>query len=174
MHEITALGDVRSTPASRYAPQFNESELKDTLRKTGIAYVSLGAQLGARSRDQSCYKDGRVQYSLLAQTAAFSEGLTRVIDGAQRFRIALCCAEKEPLDCHRTILIARHLTAAGIDVKHILLDGSVESHASVLNRLLQQFDMRADSLFSTYEEIIADAYQRQEHRIAYRVKSVED
>ena len=108
-HGITAIADVRSSPYSRMNPQFNRETLHAALKGAGIAYVFLGAELGARSRDPDCYEDGKVQYDRLARTAAFQRGLARVQQGAAQYRLALMCAEKEPLDCHRTILVARHL-----------------------------------------------------------------
>src|SRR6266446_5531061 len=106
-HGITALCDVRSQPYSRMNPQFNREPLKQALRDSGILYVFLGAELGARSEDKSCYRNGQVQYDLLARTDLFKRGIERVKDGAHRYRLALMCAEKEPLDCHRTILVSR-------------------------------------------------------------------
>ena len=174
LHQVTAVVDVRSNPSSRWAPQFNKNEIKETLHKAGIIYAFLGDELGAHSKDKACQRDGRVQYSLLAATDAFGIGLARVIEGAKRFKLALCCVEKEPFDCHRTILIARHLIAAGVDVQHILSDGTVESHEGTITRLLRQLKISADSLFCPYEEIIADMYKRQEHHIAFRVKTASD
>src|SRR5258707_92198 len=102
---ITAVSDVRSRPYSRMNPQFNREPLKATLRAEGIKYVFLGKELGARSDDQSCYRNGQLQYDLLAGTELFRQGIERMKEGARSFRIALMCAEKEPLDCHRTILV---------------------------------------------------------------------
>jgi uncharacterized protein (DUF488 family) len=74
LHKITAIADVRSQPYSRMNPQFNVDALKESLKSKGIAYVFLGRELGARSNDPSCYRGGRVQYGLLAQTKLFNKG----------------------------------------------------------------------------------------------------
>src|SRR5690348_7620224 len=121
-HGVTALADVRSRPYSRMNSQFNREDLKDALREHGIAYVFLGKELGARCEDRSCYQNGKVQYSRLAQTKLFEEGLDRVREGANKYCIAMMCAEKEPLECHRTILVSRYLDAMGLQVRHILND----------------------------------------------------
>src|ERR1035441_230157 len=136
-HEISAVADVRSSPFSRLNPQFNRGLLKQVLGESGIAYVFLGQELGARPTDPSCYEAGRVQYARLAQTQSFREGLRRVTEGAQRFRLALLCAEKEPLACHRTLLVARELEKDDVEVVHIHADGQLESHQDAMNRLLQ-------------------------------------
>ena len=62
------------------------------LRASGIKYVFLGRELGARSDDPCHYVGGNVQYDRLSQSALFREGINRVIDGATRYRIALLCA----------------------------------------------------------------------------------
>ena len=49
-HGVTAIADVRSQPFSRYAPQFNKAELTASLRQSGIQYVFLGKELGARGQ----------------------------------------------------------------------------------------------------------------------------
>ena len=166
-HGITAVGDVRSRPYSRQNPHFNREEMERFLREAGIAYVFLGKELGARSQDPSCYEQGRVRYDLLARTDLFQRGLGRVREGMERYRLALLCAEKEPLECHRTILVSRHLDALGIDVRHILADGAMEPHADALKRLAELLNMPETHLFLSPQELVVEAYLRQEERIAY-------
>jgi uncharacterized protein (DUF488 family) len=166
-HGITALCDVRSKPYSRVNPQFNREELKRSLRACGIAYVFLGKELGARSEDPACYEHGKVQYDRLAHTHLFQHGLERVQEGMKKYRLALMCAEREPLECHRTILVARHLVALGLDVRHIHEDGSLENHPDALSRLARMLNLPEHDMFHSREELLADAYRRQEERIAY-------
>ena len=99
-NRVTAVADVRSVPASRFTPQFNRDAIKRALRDVDIKYAFLGAELGARSDDPNCYVNGKVQYARLAQTPAFAEGIERLRRGLATERIALMCAEQEPLDCH--------------------------------------------------------------------------
>jgi len=167
-HGITALCDVRSKPYSRMNPQFNRKELEKALIARGIAYRFLGRELGARSDDPTCYEGGKVKYQKLAETELFKRGLKRVRRGLkENFRIALMCAEKEPLECHRTILVARHLAALGIDIQHIHADGHLESHDDALTRLASMLNLPDHDMFSSRDELMADAYRRQEERIAY-------
>ena len=166
-HGITALCDVRSKPYSRMHPQFNREELKQALGEHGITYVFLGKELGARSEDPSCYENGKVQYDRLAQTDLFRQGLDRVRKGMKEYRIALMCAEKEPLECHRTILVARHLAALGLDVQHIHADGRLEDHATAVGRLKLMLRQPDEDMFRSSEDVLADAYHLQEERIAY-------
>ena len=164
---VTALADVRSAPYSRFNPQFNRETLARALEAQGIRYVFLGRELGARPDDPGCYEEGRVRYARLARTALFRRGLDRVADGARRHRLALMCAEKEPLDCHRTILVARELVRRGIDVAHILADGRIEPHDDTVERLLARRRLAEPDLFASRAERIERAYDAQAERIAW-------
>lgn len=173
-NSVEAIADVRSKPYSRHNPQFNRETLNKDLRENGIAYVFLGAELGARSEDPGCYKNGKVQYDLLAQTPLFKQGLERVKSGAERMRIALMCAEKDPLQCHRTILVSRHLEAQGVEVHHILANGQIELHAEAVRRLKNELGIPDQDLFRSSEELEADAYRKQGERIAYQESTDQD
>ncbi|MFN0101892.1 MAG: DUF488 family protein [Bryobacteraceae bacterium] len=168
-HDITALGDVRSTPYSRANPHFNREDLKSVLKRVGIAYVFLGKELGARSEDASCYERGKVQYDRLALTDRFRHGLDRVQEGMKKYRLALMCAEKEPLECHRAILVGRHIAGLGIPVQHIHADGRLENQADVINRLIHQLALPEYDMFRSHEDVLTDAYKIQESRISYSV-----
>lgn len=170
---IDAVSDVRSRPFSRMNPQFNRENLKTSLSAEGIKYVFLGKELGARSDDQSCYRNGQVQYDLLANTELFKQGIRRVKEGAQKYQVALMCAEKEPLDCHRTILVARELVKEGIGVKHILADGSIEDHESAIGRLIQKLRIPGSDMFRSENIAIDEAYSRQGQEIGYREETQE-
>jgi uncharacterized protein (DUF488 family) len=170
-HGITAVCDVRSQPYSRMNPQFNREPLRDALRAEGVRYVFLGKELGARSDDKSCYRNGQVQYDRLACTDSFKRGLERVREGSQSYRVALMCAERDPLHCHRTILVARHLVGQGVHVRHILANGQIEEHEQALNRLLTNLKLAQDDMFRSNTEIAAEAYRTQAETIAYREKS---
>jgi len=166
-HGVTAVADVRSDPFSRYNPQFNRQALERSLGLSGIHYVFLGRELGARSQDPSCYIDGQVQFACLASTALFESGIERVMRGAEQYVIALMCAEKEPLECHRTLLVAQALVERGVDVAHILADGTVETHGHALERLLELTGLSQQDLFHSHEDLIAEALARQEKKVAY-------
>jgi len=86
-HGITAVADVRSVPISRFTPQFNRDTVERSLHDAGIKYVFLGNELGARTKEATCYVDGRVQYSRLAQTPEF-DGLhcAQIRTGHHRLR----------------------------------------------------------------------------------------
>lgn len=165
---IDVVADVRSSPFSRFNPQFNRDNLSEALRSAGIKYAFFGKELGARADDPSCYINGKVQYSRLASRKEFKEAIARLLKGAADHRIALMCAEKEPLDCHRTILVSQELSKAGCEVQHIHQDGSLETHMEALERLLDVTGIPRTDLFKSKEELLHEALEKQESRIAYQ------
>lgn len=171
--EIAALADVRSSPYSRFNPQYNRETLKQSLAENDIRYVFLGEELGARSKDPHCYIKGKANYEKIANTKMFQEGIDRVLSGAENLRIALMCAEAEPLDCHRTILVARALAAHGAEIAHIHSDGEIETHAHALDRLVSRYSGQTSDLFATREELIEQALKRRGEEIAYQEEQIE-
>ena len=197
-HGVNVVVDVRSAPYSRYLPHFNKEHLAKTLKETGIRYSFLGKELGGQPADRESYDaDGRVVYDKLAETAAFKGGIEYLLDAAavhpstssepapysiQRIdtirgrtaaspaqRLALMCSEKEPLDCHRTLLIAPALAKRGVNVAHIHADGNLESHEGAMNRLLDSFKLPHNGdLFRSREAVIEDAVARQAQRVGAR------
>jgi uncharacterized protein (DUF488 family) len=170
-HDISAIGDVRSSPFSRMNPQYNRENLKTKLASAKIAYVFLGKELGARPEDRSCYRNNKVVYELLAETELFKRGLERVSEGADSYRIALLCAEKNPINCHRAILVSRKLTESGVQVLHILEDGNVDDHGSLEQRMMGAHKLLYEDMFRSYEERLAAAYALQGEQIAYEDES---
>jgi uncharacterized protein (DUF488 family) len=167
MHNVDAVADVRSSPFSRFNPQFNRQSLEQFLKTNGIRYVFLGRELGARSEDPACYENGRVQYARLAQTPSFQNGLERVVNGARSYRIALMCAEREPLECHRTLLVAKALAERGHPVIHIHGDGHLEAHEAAMERLLDRVGLPKADFFQSKDDLLSQALARQEEQVAY-------
>jgi uncharacterized protein (DUF488 family) len=165
---ITAIADVRSYPYSNTNPQFDREALRVALDKASISYAFLGRELGARSIDPSCYLDGKVQYDRLAQTKNFEEGLARIRRGVAKYRVALMCAEGEPLACHRAILVSRCLRESGLNVEHILRDGTLEDHEASMLRLARLLNLHGNHLFRDQSEMISEAYRIQGAKIAYQ------
>ena len=169
-HGVTAVADVRSQPYSR-VPEFNRESLKVALRSSGIEYVFLGRELGARREEREAYETGgRASYERIAGLPAFREGIERLEQGATRDTIALMCAEKNPVDCHRTVLVCRHLRRLGFNIQHILADGTVEQHDTTEQRLVEITNNTA-CLFDHAmppAERIERAYDARGKEIAYR------
>jgi uncharacterized protein (DUF488 family) len=162
---IELLADVRSTPYSRFNPQFRRDTLAAALANNGIEYLFLGEELGARSKDRDCYEDGRISYRKLADTDLFRQGIERLLAAAKTHKTAMMCAEKDPLDCHRTILVARALEARGESIAHILPSGEIEPHEDTLARLRARLEIEPGDLFGG--DANERAYDLRASEIAY-------
>jgi len=167
MHGIQTVCDVRSHPYSQYCPQFNREALELTLRRVGIEYAFFGAEFGARTTDANCYRAGRVDYNRLAETEAFRSGVSGLTRMVETQRVALLCAEKDPLTCHRSILVCRRLRSTIEDIRHILESGETETQRESEYRLMGMLKIVYPDLFSTEEELIEEAYDQQGEKIAY-------
>ena len=118
-HGIEVLADVRSTPFSRFNPQFNRASARAEPRIGAAFATSSWAKSWARAaRDPACFENGRVSYARLARDAALQARPRALCSRRRRSqRVAMMCAEREPLDCHRTILVTRELERAGAAVR---------------------------------------------------------
>ncbi len=174
-HEVTAIADVRSHPYSRYLSHFSQAELKFHLKEARLDYVFLGKELGARPEEESCYVDGKAIYEKIAARKLFTEGIGRLIKGSEKYNIALMCAEKDPINCHRAVLVCQHLRNFDLDINHIHQDSSLESHQELEERLLdlhgynrpKQLSLFEQTLQLSKEEALQEAYINQGLQIAY-------
>ena len=166
-HHVTPLVDVRSVPYSRFNPHFDREQLAETLRASGIRYLYLGGELGGRPDDPSCYdENGRIRYDRLAHTPLFQNGLKKIVCETEKYHVSLMCAEKEPLDCHRTLLIGHELAQReDIDVAHIWPHGQPEPHDKAMDRLLSKHNRQNRELFVSRDERIREAIDRQAKKV---------
>lgn len=164
-HRIEVVADVRSRPYSRFE-WFSRPALEKTLKENGIRYVFLGVELGARREERECYIGLRADYDLISLTSAFQSGMKRLRTGVEGFRVALMCSEREPLDCHRTVLVCRHAKPFA-DISHIHADGRLESHADAEIRMQALFDADQKDLFLSPEQLLDLAYKRRGEQINY-------
>lgn len=166
-NEISAIADIRSVPTSKYAEHFNSAELASELHKNKIEYVYLGAELGGRPSAVDLFTDGIADYEKMAKASKFRKGIDRVIKGADRYRIALMCSERDPMDCHRFLLVARVLAEHGLIVKHILPGGGVLSQADMEEHLLSWAGAGENDFFLSRAERLNLAYRKRSTRVAY-------
>ena len=166
-HMIEAVADVRSSPYSKFYTDFNQDNLKQMLNRQGIKYVFLGKELGAQRTESECYENGKVSYDLVFDTEAFQEGVKRLLKGISQMRIALLCAEKDPLNCHRAILVCRYLRDLVSPIKHIRNNGQLENHSDLERRLLRLFNLNNIELFRSEQDILQHAYRKQAEKIAF-------
>jgi uncharacterized protein (DUF488 family) len=151
---VERLVDVRSMPWSRRFPQFGRERLAKSLAEAGIIYSWEGEALGGKPKAGGGYDDA-------AARPEFKDAIGRLI--AERANTSLClmCAEKEPLDCHRTVLVSRRLAERDVPIEHLLADGTVKPHSEIEEALLKKTGGGAD-LFEDREARLVRAYQARE------------
>lgn len=187
---INCIVDVRSTPYSKFTPQFNAEALSVMLKRNGIAYLPFGAEFGARRTDSFDYDnllgadfaDNQVVFELAAQTPAFQRGVDRIKNGlAKGFVIALMCSEADPLECHRFSLVSRYFFEHGYEMEHILSRNKSASHCDLQNQLISEYVRKGklpevDLLFGEYTEQdqIRDAYRLKNKSIGYKTEMTEE
>ena len=178
-YNINYILDVRSTPYSNYAQIYNSENLRVLLSYKNISYSYMGKYFGARPRNIELYsKDGYLDFEKVAQSDVFIKGMQNVILGLRRGNnIALMCTEKDPIDCHRAIMVARAFTINGINVTHILPDGSLQTQKELDKRLLDMYfpDRTSLSFFNfcniANEEILKLAYRKRNKKIGYHLQN---
>lgn len=164
---VTAIVDVRSAPASRFSPQFNKKALAVSLATRDIVYEFFGKELGGRPERAELYTQGVADYEKMAAAPEFRAGLARLIELAQQHRVAAMCAEADPLDCHRCLLVGRALTEAGREVAHILPSGETIPHADAEDRLLELEGLAEADLLLPRTERLAEAYRARNRKAAH-------
>jgi uncharacterized protein (DUF488 family) len=172
-HEIGMVCDVRSRPGSFRFPQFNREPLEAGLRAANRKYEFLGETLGGRPSDLRVYQcDGVVDYALRRKAPDFLAGIEHTIENSRSQKIILMCAEEDPLQCHRFLMICPALLERGITPLHIRRGGVLESQGEAEDRLLALNDLSAftsDSLFvSERGPALEEALRRQAQEYAFR------
>jgi uncharacterized protein (DUF488 family) len=147
---VELLVDVRSVPYSRRFPQFGRERLAKSLDAAGIAYAWEGEALGGKGGS----------YTVAAARPAFTDTLDRLIARSKSTTLCLMCAEKEPLDCHRTVLVSRRLAERGAGIVHLLADGQTRRHAEIEDALLAR--NAGGDLFEDRAQLLARAYDARE------------
>lgn len=133
---VQYLIDVRTSPHSRFKPEFSAAPLDASLKAVGIRYVFMGDSLGGRPPDPTCYQDGHVVYEIVQKQTFFAVGIERLVKAVQQdLKVCLLCSEGRPTDCHRSKLIGVALGAIGIQVVHIGASGEYLTQAEVIASL---------------------------------------
>ncbi len=175
-YQINCIADVRSVPYSQYTPQYNMNDLKGALKSHGIIYVYFGKELGARREERELYTpEGYLDFEKVSKNIVFQSAVERIQKGIDKgINIALMCTEKDPIDCHRSIMVARQFHENKYKVGNILTDGSLQSQDDIEQRLLDLYfpDRIQPNLFETGEtinelDLIVNAYRLRNKEIGY-------
>ncbi|MBM3882168.1 MAG: DUF488 domain-containing protein [Verrucomicrobia bacterium] len=150
-HALECVVDVRTSPYSKFKPEFSKEPLELVLRQHGIRYVFMGDSLGGQPKDPACQTDGKIDYDKVRTQPFFQAGLERLRGvGAERGRVVLLCSEGRPEQCHRSKLIGEALAAVGVCVQHIDEDGRLLTQTQAIDRLTQgQLDLFGPPSFTS-------------------------
>jgi len=173
-HGINCIVDVRSSPYSKFVPQFNKDDLKSELKTARIQYLHLGHLLGARWKNRKLLNaNGVVDFSKVSETDEFNNGLDRVISGIVKgYTIGIMCSEKDPYECHRFALISKYLSRRGVEITHVLSKEKVTTHAELESRLVEESGLPLGQIdlfgnMCTVEDALEVAYSTKNIEIGY-------
>lgn len=179
-YEINCVIDVRSTPFSKFSPQYNTNEIKKILKDNQKYYIFMGEEFGARRSETALYDDnGFLDFEKVIKSSLFQLGVKRVKDGLHKgYNISFMCTEKDPFDCHRSMLVGRAFSDEKFEVLNIHEDGSLETQAELIERLLNYYfpNRNQASIFDilegeqSKEELVYEAYILRNKDIAYKLE----
>lgn len=170
--DVDLIVDVRSSPFSAYSPQFNRDLIEHRLSEQGISYEYLGDSLGARHSD-SCvlFPDGKVNFSIVRTKKEFILGLQKIVNLIRKgFNPAIMCSEKDPYDCHRFVLISHALELKGLDIEHILDDGSLIKNEDLEARMRKEYSQSDLDCFENGVNVdsLEQLYEKRNKAIAFK------
>ena len=174
-HGVELVADVRSTPQSGRQPQFSLPGFEKLLRAEGFDYLFLGEELGGRPDDADAYRsNGVVDYQARRKSYAFQAGLDRLRKELEGRTVAMMCAEEDPLECHRFLMVCPELTKLRVFPFHIRKGSRIETQEAAENRLLAGTGFEAVAANTLFPEARLDAlesaYRIQAERFAFRLK----
>ena len=176
-NKISHLIDVRSNPMSEYFQDFNSFNLEPKLKQHNIIYENLALEFGARQENKEFFSEkGFVDFEKFTQSEQFRNGLIKIKNGlSQGTNFVLMCAEKDPINCHRSIMIAHAMQKEEIEVLHIMPDKLLQQQSKIDKRLLELYFSARNQLNlftgnSDEQELIVQAYKKQNEKIGYRLE----
>ena len=168
--------DVRSIPRARFVPHFNEKQLSHYLNSINVNYANMGKYFGARQTKKEYYsQEGYLDFELFRESDLFQIGLNTTLKLLENSNVLLLCMERDPIDCHRAIMVGRGFELSRIKVNHILFDSTIITQDELNHRLLDKYFPARDqlSLFSNQEkdsELLINAYRNRNKEVGYYKK----
>ena len=178
-NRIALVVDVRSDPHSQWHSEYNMEHMRLVLKKAGIYYRNYAEEFGARQEDRTFYPKGYLDFELFAESPQFKHGVEKLVNSMKKeYRFALMCAERDPFECHRCILVARAFHELGYRVVHLLPGGAVCTQTDIEARLLNRFEPNRDqgNMFEPMldeAQYLARAYRKQNAEIGFKPEGEE-
>jgi uncharacterized protein (DUF488 family) len=133
---VDLLVDIRRFPGSRASPHLARDALADELPRHAVAY-RWEERLGGRRRlpraapspDTWWTVPAFRAYAAHTRTPDFRAALADLLAEAAGRRVAVMCSESVWWRCHRRLVADVAVLAHGVDVRHLMPDGSLRPHA---------------------------------------------
>lgn len=122
MAEIAVLLDVRELPISR-RKGFSKNKLAVRLSEAGIEYVHIKG-LGDPKAGREAARAGRLDefrrvFNAHKKSPEYKSGLEIASNRAHSQRVCLMCYERNPSECHRTIVASDLSNILNLSIKHL-------------------------------------------------------
>lgn len=151
LYGIDCIMDVRSEPYSsnEYYNEYNKEQLERSIKQSGINYIYMGHELGEMRKEEEAFdKEGNINFDKIMECSSFKKGIHKIVGGIERgHKIALMCSERNPYNCHRSILIGYVLENNGVTVEHIIDEDSFKTQKRI-----------EEEIFVTYEPILKSKF----------------
>lgn len=170
---INCVIDVRSSPYSKFVPEYNRENLKKFFKENKIYYLNFDKEFGARRIEEEVYSnEGIVDFNKTINLDIFKKGLDRIQKGLEKYNIVLMCSEKQPKECHRFSMLSKGLKKIGVETIHILEDNSEIKNSTLEKIVVNKFfpNNSQISLFEQikpYEELLELSYKKLNLEIGY-------
>ena len=179
-YNINSLIDVRSSPRSEFYKDYNKTDLDNKLKKSRIIYRNYKKEFGARQNNSQYYTHGYLDFNLFALSEEFRSGFEKIANAIPLgYRFVLMCSEKDPITCHRTIMVAREFHRNGFVIKNILQDGNFILQEEIEQRLVDMYYPNREQLSFfeedqlSWEEMVKNSYSFQNEKIGFQFDSEE-
>lgn len=177
-YNIKCVVDVRSLAYSQYYADYNKEVLNKVLKSNGILYRNYSDEFGARQIEQ-CYfsPKGYLDFNKYVKSEKFDSAYKKIVAGIELgYSFVLMCAETDPIDCHRSIMLGREFYKRGFEVRNILKSGEILLQDKLEEKLLDKYFNSRDQ-FSLFDDIkdekqlIENAYNIRNEEIGYNTES---
>ena len=172
--KIQVVIDIRSIPYSKHFSEYNKENLQAFLKGYDIYYRNYAKEFGAQQENKDYYsEEGFLDFKEFSLSESFKSGINKLKTIMEKdYVFVLMCSEKDPFECHRSIMVSRSFEKSVYRVNHLLLNGDVITQEKIEDRLLDKyFPNKQLSLFGT--DTLAQAYRKRNFEIGHRSQDLE-